>query len=62
MFYQIKNNSIKKNNQIRVASPSAIFKAIKTANWKATDCSITELQSELVTAKYKGADGKNMAV
>jgi len=59
MFYQIKNNSIKRNNQTRVKSKSLIFSTIKNNGWVITDCSIIELQDELITNKYNNPDGKN---
>ena len=58
MFYQIINNSKKRNNQVRVASKQAIFSKVKELGWNLNNCSITELKSELVNNTYKDLDGR----
>ena len=59
MFYQITNVKKKRNNNVRVASMSALIKEIKKQGWQIGDCKITELASELVSTKYNSPDGKN---
>jgi len=58
MFYQIVNNTKKRNNQVRVASKQAIFKKSKELGWNLSDCTISELNSELVNNTYKDLDGR----
>jgi|TARA_B110000483_G_C17828778_1_gene401949 hypothetical protein len=58
MFYQITNTSKKRNNLTRVASKGAVIKAIKEKGWNLSDCTIKELNKDLVNAKYKSPDGR----
>ena len=59
MYLQVKNNTKEKFNQIQTTKEN-LFSDVKKQGWKMVDCSVVELKDELVEAKYRGADGKNI--
>lgn len=59
MYIQIKNSTLPKNNQIQ-STKETIGQAVRKAGWKLADCKFTEIRTELVETKYRGADGKTV--
>lgn len=66
MYFQVTNTTLNKFNQIQISveqSPNmgtAINREIRKHGWQTTDCKVNEIRPELVEAKYRGADGKNI--
>lgn len=57
MFVQVTNPRLKRNNTFRATLKTMIPK-MRERGWTPSDCKVVELRDELVTTKYKGADGK----
>lgn len=59
MYLQVKNNTKTSFNQFQ-STKATLLSDIKKQGWSLTDCSVSEIRSELVDTKYRGADGKNI--
>lgn len=59
MYLQVTNTTAKTHNTIR-STKETLFADVKKQGWKVQDCTVKEIRSELVDAKYSGADGKNI--
>jgi len=59
MYIQITNSTLPKNNQIQ-ATKETIGQMVRKAGWKLADCKFSEIRTELVETKYRGADGKSI--
>ena len=59
MYLQVINSTQAKFNTIR-STKETLMQDIKRQGWNVKDCSVSEIRSELVDTKYRGADGKNI--
>jgi len=59
MYLQVINSTQSKFNTIR-STKETLMQDIKRQGWNVQDCSVSEIRSELVDTKYRGADGKNI--
>ena len=59
MYLQVVNKGKAKHNIIQ-STKDTLFGDIKKQGWDVKDCTVTEIRSELIETKYRGADGKNI--
>jgi hypothetical protein len=59
MYLQVQN-TVKSSHNIIRSSKETLVKDIKRQGWNIQDCTVKEIRPELVDAKYRGADGKNI--